>query len=130
MGERLSDADRALFETTALGYLATIGSSGWPQVTPVWVDLDGELIQINTARGRLKDRNMQADPRVALTITDPDAPRTRVAVQGRVVDVAEDGAVEHIHRLSRKYEGKDYDRLVPGMVRVIYRIEPVRVAHA
>ena len=130
MGEPLTERDRAIFEKPALAYLATIGPRGWPQVTPTWVDLEGDLIRINTARGRVKDRNMGADPRVAVTVSDPDEPRARVAVQGRVVDASEEGAEEHINQLSWKYEGKDYDPLPDGMVRVIYRIEPVRISHA
>lgn len=120
---------RELFEAANYAHLATINEDGSPQVSPVWQDVEDGLIRINTARGRVKDRNMTRDPRVALSITDRDDPYTRAYVQGEVVEATEEGAVEHIDALSQKYDGvTPYPALTPGMVRVIYKIRPTKVA--
>ena len=119
----------ALFEGPNFAHLATVNADGSPQVSPVWVDVEDGLIRVNTARGRVKDRNMTRDPRVALSITDLDDPYIRAYVQGEVAEVTEEGAVEHIDDLSEKYDGvRPYPRLEPGMVRVIYKIRPTKVA--
>ena len=129
MAETLEEKVLALFEGPNFAHLATVNADGSPQVSPVWVDVEGELIRVNTARGRLKDRNMTRDPRVALSITHRDDPYVRASVRGRVVEVTEEGAVEHIDLLSEKYDGvRPYPSLTPGMVRVIYKIRPERVA--
>ena len=113
----------------AFAHLATINPKGGPQVTPVWFDFDGHYIRINSARGRVKDRNMRRDPRVALSILDPDNPYRYVTIGGRVVKITEEGAVDHINALAKKYRGVDsYRGGRPGEVRVMYLIEPRRVA--
>ena len=105
--------------------LATVMPDGRPQVTPVWVDYDGEHVLVNTAKGRVKDRNMKRDPRVSLAIIDPDNPYHYVEVRGRVVDITEEGADQHIDKMAKKYLGKDkYPNRQPGEVRVLYKIEP------
>ena len=117
-----------LFEGPNFAHLATVNPDGSPQVSPVWVHARDGLIEVNTSRGRVKDRNMSRSPRVALSITDAKDPYVRASVQGEVVEATEEGAVEHIDFLSEKYDGvTPYPRLTPGMVRVIYRIRPVRV---
>jgi PPOX class probable F420-dependent enzyme len=109
----------------SFAHVATVNEQGIPQVTPVWVDYDGEFILINSAKGRKKDRNLRARPRVALSILDPDDPYRYLGIQGEVVEITEEGATEHIHKLSRKYRGQDYN-LPAGQVRVIYKIRPLR----
>lgn len=117
-----------LFEGPNFAHLATVNPDGSPQVSPVWVHARDGLIEVNTVRGRVKDRNMTSEPRVALSITDAKDPYIRASVQGEVVGSTEEGAVEHIDFLSEKYDGvTPYPRLTPGMVRVIYRIRPRRV---
>lgn len=129
MAETLEERALRLFQEPNFAHLATVNPDGSPQVSPVWVDVRDGLIQVNTARGRIKDRNMTRDPRVALSITDRNDPYVRASVRGRVVEVTEEGAVDHIHDLSEKYDGvRPYPSLRPGMVRVIYRIRPERVA--
>jgi len=108
--------------------LATLMPDGTPQVTPVWFDMDGGRIRVNTARGRVKDRNMQKNAAVALSILDPDNPYRHIAVRGRIANIHEDGADAHIDSLAKKYMGKDkYPFRQPGEVRVIYEIEPTSV---
>ncbi len=113
-------------EKRAFAYLATLMPKGSPQVTPVWFNTDGLHILINTAEGRVKDRNMRARPQVAACIADPDDPYRYLQIRGRVVDVTTEGAVQHINDLSQKYHGRPYD-LQPGQVRVIYKIMPQKV---
>ena len=102
---------------------------GSPQVTPVWVDYDGEFILINTAKGRQKMNNIFRDPRIALSIQDPDNPYRKLIVRGRVVEETQLGADEHIDQLAKKYTGADtYQNRTPGMVRVILKIKPEHVS--
>jgi PPOX class probable F420-dependent enzyme len=118
---------RDLLTKKAFASLATVSVDGRPQVTPVWFDTDGDDIRINTARGRVKDRNLRRDGRVALSVMDPDQPYRYVQVQGRVVEVTEQGADAHIDALAKKYLGVDvYPNRRPGEVRVIFRIRPER----
>ncbi len=111
------------------GHLATLMPDGTPQVTPVWFDMSGDKVRVNTARGRVKDRNMQKNAAVALSVTDPDNPYRHVAIRGRIVNITEEGANAHIDSLAKKYLGKDkYPFGRPGEVRVIYEIEPTSVS--
>jgi len=116
-----SHQDLLADETRALAFLATVMPDGSPQVTPVWCNVEEGELWINSARGRVKDRNMRARPHVALCISDPNDPHRHLQIRGRVVEITEEGAEEHIHRLSRKYTGQDWN-IPPGEVRVRYRI--------
>ena len=114
-----------LVQKKAFAQLATLMPDGSPQVTPVWFDYDGKNILINSAKGRVKDRNMRRDPRVSLDIIDPDNPYRHLSVRGKVTEITEKGADQHIDQLAKKYTGSDtYQRRQPGEVRVIYKIEP------
>jgi len=102
---------------------------GAPQVTPVWCDFDGANVLINSAKGRLKDKNMRRHKRVALSIMDPDNAYRHLALRGEVVEITESGADAHIDKLAKKYLGKDkYPFRGPGEVRVIYKIRPDKVS--
>ena len=107
---------------------------GKPQVTPVWVDYDGRHVIINTADGRLKDKNMQRDPRIAFSITDPDNPYRYLEVRGRVVERTTPAPMRTSMRWRRSYLGQDkYPFRQPGEVRVIYKVSrsaPPRCEHA
>lgn len=110
----------------AFASLATVMPDGSPQVTPVWVDYKGGAIRVNTAKGRVKARNMKEGSRVALAILDPDNPYRHIQVRGRVKRVTEQGADAHIDALAKKYLGQEkYPYRRPGEVRLIYEIEPV-----
>lgn len=118
-----------LFEKKAFANLVTLMKDGHPQVTPVWVDYDGTHVRVNSAKGRQKDINMRRDPRVALSMQDPDNPYRYLEVRGRVVDITEEGADAHIDSLAKKYMGVDeYPYRTPEEVRVIYKIEPERTS--
>jgi PPOX class probable F420-dependent enzyme len=113
----------------SFAHLATLMPDGTPQVTPVWFDMVGEHLRINTARGRVKDKNMQKNSAVAISIIDPDNPYRHLALRGRIVNVTEDGADDHIDSLAKKYLGQDkYPMRRPGEQRVIFEIEPVSVS--
>ena len=121
----IPDSHLDLFKKKAFANLATLMPDGQPQVTPVWVDFDGHHVVINTAAGRQKDKNLQRDGRVALSIMDPDNPYRYIQIRGRVVTATESGADAHIDSLAKKYLGKDkYPFSQPGEVRVRYEIEP------
>lgn len=115
-----------LFSKRTFAQLATLMPDGQPQVTPVWCDFDGAHIRINTARGRIKDRNMRRDPRVTASLQDPDNPYRYLEVRGKVVEIQEKGADAHIDLLAKKYLGLDtYPYRSPGEVRVICKIQPI-----
>jgi PPOX class probable F420-dependent enzyme len=122
-----SHQDLLLAETGAYAYLSTLMADGSPQLTPLWFNTEGEFILINSAKGRIKDINMRARPRVALLITDPRDPFYRyLQIRGRVVEILEEGADDHINSLSIKYDHKPWQR-VPQQIRVIYKIFPEKV---
>jgi PPOX class probable F420-dependent enzyme len=109
----------------AFAQLATIMPDGSPHVAPVWFEYDGDHIVINTAKGRVKDRNIRRDPRVGIDVVDPDNPYRHLSIRGRVVEITEKGADEHIDKLTKMYTGEEkYGHRAPGEVRVIYKIEP------
>jgi PPOX class probable F420-dependent enzyme len=119
--EKYSD----LFKKKAFANLGTLMKDGSPQVTPVWCDFDGKYIRVNSALGRVKDKNIRRDPRVALAIVDPENPYRYIEIRGKVVEVTEKGADDHINSLSDKYLGNPvYPFRQPGEVRVLYKIEP------
>jgi PPOX class probable F420-dependent enzyme len=117
-----------LLTKPAFANLATLNPDGSPQVTPVWVDFDGTHVLINTARGRVKAKNLAREPRVAVSISDPENPYRYLGIQGRVVDMTESGGDAHIDKMAKKYLGKDsYPWRKPGEVRVIVKIAPEKV---
>jgi PPOX class probable F420-dependent enzyme len=122
----IPESHRDLFTTKkAFAHLATVGRDGAPQVTPVWCDMEGPHVRINTAKGRVKDKNLRANPRVAMSVQDPDNPYRYAQVRGRVVEMTENGAEAHIDALAKKYLGQDrYPYRQPGEVRVIVKIVP------
>ena len=129
MAEAIPQKFLDLFDKKAFAQLATLMPDGSPQVTPVWVDYDGSNVRFNSALGRVKDKNVRRDPRVAISIQDPDNPYRYLAVRGRVVEITQDGADDHINKLSQKYVDKPiYEGRKSGEVRVTYKIEPLKVS--
>ncbi|XVH30641.1 PPOX class F420-dependent oxidoreductase [Haloferacaceae archaeon DSL9] len=96
-----------IFESKSFAHVATLMPDGTPQVTPVWVDHeDRERVLINTARGRQKERNLENNPKIGLSVLDPDDPYRYVSVRGTAT-LTEEGAIEHIDKLARRYMGVD-----------------------
>ena len=124
---KLSKKALKIIEGKNFAHLATLMKDGSPQVTPIWVDHDGDFILVNTAEGRLKLRNVSRDPRVAISITDQKDPYTMVAIRGKAVSITTKGADEHIEKLSIKYLGRKYPWRSPGQKRTIIKIRPEHV---
>ena len=124
--KNLPEAWKAMLQKPVFVHLATLMPDGSPQTSAVWVDLDGDRILVNSALGRIKDQNVRRDPRVGLSVVDPDNPYKTLSLRGCVVEITTQGADDSVDRLAKKYLGKDkYPGRAPGEVRVIYRIEPV-----
>ena len=104
----LPDSLLALLRQPSLCYLSTLMPDGSPQLTQTWVDTDGEHVLINSVAGFQKLRNIERDPRVALTVTDTENTARYFAVRGRVVSVTADGAADHIEKLAQRYLGGPY----------------------
>ncbi len=115
-------------EKKAFLYLATIMSDGSPQLTPIWFNTDSEYVLINSAKDRVKDRNMRIRPQVALCIQDPSNPYRYLQIRGKVVEFTIEGADDHIDALTLKYRGiPKYPSRQPGEQRVMYKIQIVKV---
>src|SRR5713101_2432077 len=125
MSQVIPEKYRDLFQKRAFASLGTLMPDGRPQVTPVWVDYDGQHVIFNSAKGRQKDRNVRRDPHVALAIMDPDNPYRYLEIRGKVQEITEQGANEHIDKMAKKYLGVDkYPHRHPGEVRVMYKVKP------
>jgi PPOX class probable F420-dependent enzyme len=119
-----SHTDLLADEKKAFAFLGTTMKNGAPQVTPVWFNVDGDYFMINSARGRVKDRNMRERPIIALTIPDPADPYRYLQIRGRVIEITEKGGDDHIDALSFKYTGQGkYQGRNPKETRVKYKIQ-------
>ena len=124
----IPESHAGILDTKALLYLGTQNKDGSPQVSPVWFKTNGDIIEVNSAKGRLKDLNMRARPKVSMAIVDPENAYRWVGIQGAVVEITENGAEEHIDALANKYLGvESYPNRQVGQVRVIYRIRADKV---
>ena len=127
---KLNDKARSLIDGPNLAFLAEMMEDRSPHVSPVWIELENGYVTFNTAVGRLKERNMRRDPRVAISIADKDDPYDKVDIRGRVVEIVEgEEADRQIDRLAKKYLGQDtYPWRRPSEVRVKVLVEPLVVA--
>ena len=127
MAAAIPENFKDLFKKKAFAHVATMMTDGTPHVSPVWCEFDGNHILLNSARDRVKDKNMRRNKHVALSVQDPDNPYRYIGVRGEVVEVTENGAEAHIDHLAQKYTGDVYKNRKPGEVRVTYKIRPDRV---
>ena len=120
----LTERDRRILEAPNFASIATAMPDGGPQVSTVWIDLDGDDVLVNTGEGLVKTENVRRDPRVAISVVDQqEDPYEQVVIRGSVVEITTEGADEHIDRLTKKYLGLDtYPWREPGERRVILRI--------
>jgi len=109
-------------QTRAYAFLSTLMKNGSPQLTPIWFNVEDGMLTINSVKGRVKDRNLRRDPRLAIVIMDFSKPLEYIQVRGRVSDITEEGGEEHIHALGQKYQGKNWN-IPEGQIRVKYRIQ-------
>lgn len=126
---KLIDSVTKLLNGKNFGFLATLNKDGSPQVTPIWVDSDGDYVLLNTAMGRVKQKNTMRDPRVAVAVLDMSNPYKYAAIRGRVVEqLPGQTAEDHIDKLAKKYLGKNkYPFRQAGEKRVILKIVPEHV---
>jgi PPOX class probable F420-dependent enzyme len=128
MAVKLSDKAKGLIDSKAFAHIATINADGSPQVSPVWVERDGDTVIVNSEEKRLKVRNIKRNPHVSLSIQDTGNAYSYVEIRGKVVEVTPEGGFEGIDRLGKKYMGVDkYPGNQPGDVRVQIKIEPTRI---
>ena len=128
---RIPRKAREILRKKSFAHVATLMPDGSPQVTPVWVDVEGDEIFINMAAGRMKPSNLRNDPRLAIAAVDPDNPHDAVIVRGRVSEMQREGADERLEAMAKKHLDEDEDRFgVPGEERVNVHIEPERVSMA
>jgi PPOX class probable F420-dependent enzyme len=124
MTKKLSPQEVELLNEPQIATVATVMSDGSPQLTPVWIDTDGEAILFNTAKGRVKHRNLVRNPKVAVTVVDKDDFYRLVNVRG-TAHIVEEGADEHIDKLAKKYLGADsYPWRKESEQRIIVRVVP------
>ena len=105
---QLPDELITLLRGTAVCYLATLMPDGSPQLTQTWGDTDGSHIVINTVAKHQKARNVERDPRVAVTIFDPAQPSRYFGIRGRVLEATTVGAADQIEALAQRYLGGPY----------------------
>jgi PPOX class probable F420-dependent enzyme len=134
MSEQIPQSHRDLLEKPVYAVLTTLMPDGQPQSTVVWCDLDGDTVRVNTARGRQKERNMAARPKVSIITIDPNNPFRWIEVRGDVVEITEEGGEAHIDQLAQQYVGVQnyYGDFAPAEqrdqeTRVICKIKPTRV---
>lgn len=119
-----------ILEKVAFANIATIGPDGGPQNNPVWFDWDGEHFKFSQTRGRQKYKNLQRDPRIAVSIIDPDDPYRYMEIRGRVVAIEEDPGNTFINKMAKRYIGADeYPYHQPGDERVVMHVEPEHATH-
>lgn len=115
-----------LFEKKSFASFATVDSDGFPHVTPVWIDFDGENLLVNTVEGRLKEKNVRNNKKVGVSIMDPNDPYRHLSIRGKVIETTKENAVEHIDSLAKKYMGVDEypNRSQEEGDRIILKISP------
>lgn len=119
-----------LLEGKTFAHVATLMPDGAPQVSPVWIDVDDGTVVFNTAEGRLKPKNLRRDPRVAISVTNPENPYESLLIRGQATELTREGADDHIDALAKRYMGVDeYPLRQPGEERLIVRIQPEKVQH-
>ena len=125
---QITEPIATLFKGKNFAFVATLMKDGWPQITPTWVDLEDGKILVNTAEGRLKQKNISTDDRIAISVPDQNNPYHMVTVRGRVVEQTKEGADEHIDKLAKKYLGVDkYPLRSANEKRIIIKIKPERI---
>ena len=119
-----------LLQDKNFAFLSTLMSDGSPQVTPTWIDVEDDVVLINTAEGRIKHKNISKDPRVAISIVDRNNPYNMVTIRGKVIGQTNQDADEHIDKLAKKYLGVDrYPGRSPNEKRIILKVKPETIFH-
>lgn len=124
---KLPQSVKTLLQDKAYGHVVTLGSGGKPQLTMVWMDVDGDEVLFNTAEGRKKSLNLRRDPRILVSVQDRHDPQAHAVLHG-TARVTEAGADEHIDKLAKRFLNADkYPFRQPGEKRLIVRISVDRI---
>ncbi|MGQ0772129.1 MAG: PPOX class F420-dependent oxidoreductase [Nitrososphaerota archaeon] len=130
INREITDSAINLFRGKNFAFVASLMNDGSPQITPVWIDYDGQLLLINTAEGRTKQKNFARDPRIAVSVVDQNNPYNMLSIRGKVVEQTTNGADEHIDKLAKRYLGVDkYHFRSPDEKRIIVKIRPEKIYH-
>jgi PPOX class probable F420-dependent enzyme len=129
INEKIMEPVAKIIKKKNFAFLGTLMKDGSPHVSPVWIDItDNNTILINTAKGRIKQKNVSRDPRVSISLTDDENPYSMVTIRGQVIEQTNNGADEHIDKLAKKYLNTDrYPGHSPNIKRIILRIRPEKV---
>jgi PPOX class probable F420-dependent enzyme len=129
INEKIMEPVAKIIKKKSFAFLGTVMKDGSPHVSPVWIDItDNNIILINTAKGRIKQKNVSSDPRVSISLTDDENPYSMVTIRGQVIEQTSDDADEHIDKLAKKYLNTDrYPGHSPDMKRIILKIRPEKV---
>ncbi len=130
INREIDDSVIQLLTGKNFAFVATLMKDGSPQITPTWIDFDGKAILINTAEGRIKQKNVSRDSRVAISIVDHNNPYNMVTIRGKVIEQTSKGVDEHVDKLAKRYLGVDkYPFRSPTEKRVILKVQPENVFH-
>jgi PPOX class probable F420-dependent enzyme len=113
-----------LFQGRNLAFVSTLSKDGSPHITPMWADMEGDLILINTFESSAKSKNITKDPRIAISVVENSNPYNIVSIKGRVIEHTTEGADEHLKKLAKRYLGIGKE---PNRRRVILKIKPEKV---
>ncbi len=117
-----------LFGRRNLAFVATLSKDGSPHVTPVWADMEGDLILINTSEASAKTKHVSKDPRVGISLVEQFNPYNMITIKGTVIEITSEGADEHLHKLAKRYLGiGKYNYRKPKDKRVIIKVKPDKV---
>jgi PPOX class probable F420-dependent enzyme len=126
--EEISEPVANIIKQRNFAFLATLSKDGSPQVTPTWIDIDDTTILVNTAEGRIKQKNVSRDPRVSISLVNEENPYSMVTIKGRVIEQTKNGADQHIDKLAKKYLNIDkYPGHSSSIKRIILKIKPEKV---
>jgi PPOX class probable F420-dependent enzyme len=127
---RISTDVEKLLKDKNLAFVATLMKDGSPQITPTWIDLVDGIIIVNTAEGRIKQRNVSRDQRIAISIVDQNNPYNMVTIRGKVIEQTTQDADKHIDKMAKKYLGVDkYPFAMQGEKRILLKIVPQKIFH-
>jgi len=127
MAIKLPESAKKVLQDKAYGHVVTFGAGGRPQVTMVWLDVEGDEVLFNTAEGRMKPRNLRSDPRVIISVQDRNEPQAYMVIHGTAT-VTEAGADAHIDKLAKRFLGVDkYPFRQPGEKRLTVRVKVDRI---
>jgi PPOX class probable F420-dependent enzyme len=129
MPPTFSEEQKSILDSPNFAHVATLFKDGTPQVNPVWVDREGDLLRINSAEGRAKVVNLRNDPRITIEVSNSENPYRYVEVRGHVIEFTHHGADAHIDALAKKYLGvDDYPNRTDAEQRVTIVIRPHKIS--